>query len=88
MDLVGPIQNRYILTLTDYYTSYPEAVVTIDISAATVFKELTEMFAWFGYTMELATDNSSQFVGQVFESLLMKCGIKHTRASLYYPRSK
>lgn len=87
MDLVGPIQNSYILTFADYYTSYPEAVVTTDISAATVIRELTEMFAWFGYPMELATDNGSQFVGQVFEYFLMKCGIKHTGASLYYPRS-
>ena len=27
VDIVGPIENRYILTYIDYYSSYPEAVV-------------------------------------------------------------
>ncbi len=36
VDLVGPIQNVYLLTVIDYYTSYPEAVVIDDITSETV----------------------------------------------------
>ncbi len=36
VDLVGPIQNVYLLTVIDYYTSYPEAVVIEDITSETV----------------------------------------------------
>lgn len=87
IDLVGPIQNNYILTLTDYYTSYPEAIVINDISSATVFNQLTKIFARFGYPLEFVTDNGKQFVGQLFETFPTTYGIKHIRASPYYPRS-
>uniref|UniRef100_A0A3P9KEY2 Gypsy retrotransposon integrase-like protein 1 n=1 Tax=Oryzias latipes TaxID=8090 RepID=A0A3P9KEY2_ORYLA len=87
MDLVGPIQNQYILTVIDYYTSFPEAVVISDISSATVVTELTKIFSRFGYPLEAVTDNGRQFVGQVLESFLKSCGIKHIRASPYFPQS-
>uniref|UniRef100_W5N945 Gypsy retrotransposon integrase-like protein 1 n=1 Tax=Lepisosteus oculatus TaxID=7918 RepID=W5N945_LEPOC len=78
IDLVGPIQ----LTIIDYYTSYPEAVVVSDISSATVIRELMNIFARFGYPLEVVTDNGRQFI-----AFLTNCGIKHIRASPYYPRS-
>uniref|UniRef100_W5MUS1 Gypsy retrotransposon integrase-like protein 1 n=1 Tax=Lepisosteus oculatus TaxID=7918 RepID=W5MUS1_LEPOC len=78
-----PIQNEYILTVIDY----PEAVVVSDISSATVIRELMNIFARFGYPLEVVTDNGRQFTGQLFESFLTNCGIKHIRASPYYPRS-
>lgn len=63
VDLVGHIQNTYILThTTDYYTTYPEAAVINDISSATVIKELTKIFARFGYPLEVVIDNGRQFV--------------------------
>ena len=37
--------------------------------------------------MEAVTDTGRQFVGQPFESFLKSCGIKHIRASPYYPKS-
>lgn len=87
MDLVGPIQNQYILTVIDYYTSFPEAVVISDISSVTLITELTKIFARFGYPLEAVTDNGRQFVGHLFESFLQSCGIKHIKASPYYPKS-
>ena len=87
IDIVGPIENSYVLTLIDYYTSFPEAVVINDVSSATVIKELTLIFARFGYPLEIVSDNAKTFVGNLFESFLTTCGIKHIRASPYYPRS-
>ncbi|XP_051973262.1 uncharacterized protein K02A2.6-like [Xyrauchen texanus] len=87
VDLVGPIQNVYILTVIDYYTSYPEAVVIDDITSKTVTKEMMKIFARFGYPLEVVTDNGKQFVGNVFEAFLRTSGVKHIKASPYYPKS-
>lgn len=85
--LVGPIQNVYILTVIDYYTSYPEAVVIADITSEIVTKEMMRIFARFGYPLEVVTDNGKQFVGKVFEAFLRTCGVQHIKASPYYPKS-
>lgn len=87
IDLVGPIDNKHILTVIDYYTSYPEAVVVSDISSQTVTGELMKIFGRFGYPLEVVTDNGRQFVSTLFDSFLTTCGIKHIRASPYYPKS-
>jgi len=50
VDLVGPIhpvtdrRNRYILTMVDYATRYPEAVPLKDIQTETVAEALVNMF--------------------------------------------
>lgn len=44
IDLVGPIQGEYILTVIDYFSSFPEAVVVADISSRTVIAELMKTF--------------------------------------------
>ena len=87
IDLVGPIGNLHILTVIDYYTSYPEAIVLSDISSQSVIGELMKIFARFGYPLEVVTDNGRQFVAHLFEDFLETCGIKHIRASPYYPKS-
>lgn len=52
-----------------------------------VAKELIKIFNRFDYSLEAVTDNGRQFVGQVFELFLKSCGIKHIRASPYYPKN-
>ena len=50
MDLVGPIQpisdrgNRYILTVVDYATRYPEAVALPNIETVTIAEALIEIY--------------------------------------------
>uniref|UniRef100_A0A673JH84 Integrase catalytic domain-containing protein n=1 Tax=Sinocyclocheilus rhinocerous TaxID=307959 RepID=A0A673JH84_9TELE len=45
------------------------------------------IFARFGYPLEVVTDNGKQFVGKVFEAFLRTSGVKHIKASPYYPKS-
>ena len=40
VDIVGPIDDKYIVTYIDYYSSYPEAVVVTDISSQNIIKKL------------------------------------------------
>ncbi|UYV67705.1 hypothetical protein LAZ67_5001654, partial [Cordylochernes scorpioides] len=87
VDLVGPIDSKYILTLIDYYSSFPEAIIIHDISSKTIISKLKEIFARYGFPIEIVSDNGLQFVSKDTEQFFMKSGIKHIRVSPYYPKS-
>lgn len=54
VDIIGPIApasedgNRYILTMVDYATRYPEAIALKSIEAARVAEALVEMWSTMG----------------------------------------
>ena len=62
VDIVGPIEprsekrNRYILTMIDYATRYPEAVALPSIETERVAEALVEMFSRVGIPDEMLTD--------------------------------
>ena len=87
VDLIGPIDGKFILTYIDYYSSYPEAYILKEITSREVIKALTNIFARFGFPEEIVSDNRKQFVSEEFEGFLKSCGIKHIRVSPYYARS-
>ena len=70
VDIVGPIEprsekrNRYILTMIDYATRYPEAVALHSVAEA-----LVEMFSGVGIPDELLTDCGSQFTAEVMKEV-------------------
>ena len=59
IDLVGPIApasdkgHRYILTLVDYATRYPEAVPLKNIDTETVAEALLDMYSRVGVSEEV-----------------------------------
>ena len=68
VDLVGPITpasergHRYILTLVDYATRYPEAVPPKNMDTETVAEALLEMYNRLGIPEEVLSDQGTQFV--------------------------
>ena len=88
VDLVGPVDGKFILTYIDYYSSYPEAYILKEITSREVIKALTDIFARFGFPEELVSHNGKQFISEEFEAFLKSCGIRHIRVSPYYARSK
>ena len=70
--IVGPIENRYIFTYIDYYSSYSEAVVMSDISAHNIVRILHAIFSRFGNPEEIVSDNRKQFVSQEFQVFLRR----------------
>ena len=60
--LVGPLEpwkdskNKYILTLVDYATRYPEAVALPSIETETVAEALESIFSRVGVPKEVLTD--------------------------------
>ena len=87
VDLVGPVDGKFILTYIDYYSSYPEAYILKEITSREVIKALTDIFARFGFPEELISDNRKQFISEEFKAFLKSCGIRHIRVSPYYARS-
>ncbi len=75
VDLVGPIfpatdrKNRYILTLVDYATRYPEAIPLPSIEAERVAEALVDMFSRLGIPEEILTDRGSQFTSEVMHEV-------------------
>lgn len=67
MDIVGPLQrtkhgNKYILTIMDYATRYPEAIPLRRTDAATVAEALCQVFARLGLPREVLSDQGSNFL--------------------------
>ena len=81
LDLVGPVNGKFILTYIDYYSSYLEAYTLKEITSCEVMKALTDIFARFGFPEELVSDNGKQFINEEFEAFLKSCGIRHIRVS-------
>ena len=47
VDLIGPMDDEYILTYIDYCSSYPEARVLKEITSCDVIKALADIFLRF-----------------------------------------
>ncbi len=58
VDIIGPLQpatdkgNRYVLTLVDYATRYPEAIALPNIDTERVAEALIDMFCRIGFPRE------------------------------------
>ena len=91
VDIVGPIQpmseqkNRYILTMIDYATRYPEAVALPDISTERVAEALVQMFSRVGVPEEMLTDCGSQFTSEVMKEVSRLLSLQQLTTTPYHP---
>ncbi len=91
VDLVGPIHprtekgNKYMLTLVDYATRYPEATALKSIEAETVAEALVEMFSRIGVPNEILTDMGTQFTSEVMKEVSNLLSIKQLTTTPYHP---
>ena len=92
MDIVGPLYEsngyRYILTIIDKYSSFPEAIPLQNITAETVLNAfLLNWIARFGCPETLITDNGSNFRSKLFSDSMSMLGIKHIFTTAYHPQA-
>ena len=93
IDLVGPLMptssegHRYILTMVDQATRYPDALPLRRIDSETVAEALVKMFSAVGYPKQLTTDNGTQFTSGMFEAFLKLIGAKHLKTPVYHAQS-
>ena len=93
IDIVGPLPrtkkgNKYLLTIMDLTTRYPEAFPIADITAATVAENLIRFFSTFGFPKELQSDCGTNFMSELMQVLLHKLGIKQLKSTPYHPESQ
>ena len=91
VDLVGPIEprasdgSRYILTLVDFATRWPEAVPLRNIEASTVAEAMMGIFSRVGIPKEILSDRGTQFTSGMMDELLRLLACKGLRTSPYHP---
>ena len=92
VDLVGPIQpasdsgKRYILTVVDFATRYPEAVALKGIEAETVAEALVSIFCRVGVPREMLTDMGSQFTSSLMAEVSRLVSLKQLTTTPYHPQ--
>ena len=89
--VVGPLKprthskNRYILTLVDYATRYPEAVPLSSTDTETVAEAPVCIFSRVGIPSEILTDMGTQFTSSVMREVSRFLSFKQLITSSYHP---
>jgi transposase InsO family protein len=92
MDFVGPLPetrsgNKYILTMCDMFSKWPEAVALPDQSAESVAKAvMSRIITTHGVPEKILTDQGRNFESQLIAELCQLTGIKKIRTSAYHPQ--
>ena len=90
IDLVGPIRppseegHRYILTLVDFATRYPEAVSLKTIDTETVAEALVNSFNRLGIPEEILSDLGTQFVSDCMKEVTRFLSTKQITTTPYH----
>lgn len=91
IDLIGPVSppseagHRYILTLVDYATRYPEALPLKNIDSKAVAEALVVIFSRLGIPEEILSDLCIQFVCDCMKAVAHLLSIKQLTTTLYHP---
>ena len=94
LDFVGPLPPsgtqgaRYVLTMVDVFTKWPEAFPCKAATAETVLKHLTQdIFPRFGLPGTLHSDRGTHFIASQVQSVANQLGIQWTTTPAYHPQS-
>eukprot|EP00253_Pinus_taeda_P023419 PITA_23419 len=92
-DIIGDIvphfskQHRYILTATDYFTKWVEAVPLKTANSENIIEFIDQfIITRFGLLSALIFDNASYFSGNAMTDFALKRGFKLKYSSNYYPQ--
>ena len=91
VDFVVPIHppsemgRRYILTLVDYATRYPDAVPLRSISTEEVAEGLVSMYSRLGVPEEILSDLGTQYVSECMREVSRLLSIKQLTTTPYHP---
>ena len=92
LDIAGPLpltdnKNRFILTLVDVATRWPEAIPLRNTNKETVIEALTTIFSRIGLPNEILSDNGPQFTSDLYNQVCEFFSIKIIRSTPYHPSS-
>ncbi|XP_055894046.1 uncharacterized protein LOC129927713 [Biomphalaria glabrata] len=93
VDIIGPMPvisgrgHRYILTVVDMCTRFPEAIPLKRISSEDVGDALTAIFARTGYPRIILSDQGTQFKSNEFAQFCKTLNIKQQFAARFHPQA-
>lgn len=92
MDMIGPLPptdegHKYILTVCDYGTRYPEAFPLKSTTSREVAEALIDMFSRTGIPDEILTDRGSNFTSELMGEFYRLMGIRSIQTSAYHPQT-
>ena len=92
IDIIGELprtttENKYILTIVDYGTRYPEAIPLRLANSKTIADALLQYFCKVGILEELVSDQGSNFIGKVMAKQYDQIGITKIKTSVYHPEA-
>ena len=77
--------NNYLLTVMDYFTEWPHAVLIPNKSAKTVATALYNIFLVMGFPAIYSSDQGREFVNDVISCLTEKTKAAHIISSANHP---
>ena len=91
IDIVGPLPSvnnkKYILSIIDRHTAWPEAIPISEITSEIIIKTIErEWICRYGVPEILITDNGRQFTSSNFKTFCDKQHIEHRRTTPYHPQ--
>mgnify|MGYP004574657049 CR=1 FL=1 len=92
MDIVGPLpvsnNCKYILTIIDRYSRWPEAYAIKDISTNTIVQTFFNNYiSRFGVPIKITVDRGKQFTSTLFNQLTNMLGTHKIHSSSYHPQA-
>ena len=91
IDIVGPItplserKNRYILTIVDFATRYPEAVPLPSIETERVAEALLEVYSRVGFPTEVLSDMGTNFTSSLMREVNRLISVRQLTTMPYHP---
>lgn len=87
IDIMGPFDAapadcRFLVTLVDYYSKWPEIAFVSHPTTQAVMQFLSTVFSREGNPKELISDNGVQFTSHDFRLFLQNRGILHRTSSV------
>ena len=79
--------NQYCITLTDYFSKWPEAETVPTKEASHVATFLLKVIFRHGSPKEIVSDQGTEFCNQLIDLLEKHTGFKHKVTSAYHPQS-
>uniref|UniRef100_T1IL58 RNA-directed DNA polymerase n=1 Tax=Strigamia maritima TaxID=126957 RepID=T1IL58_STRMM len=92
LDLMGPKpmttnRNKFILVIVDYATGWVEVVPLRNAKILTLVPHIMRFFQTYGVPRYIVSDNSKQFVSNIYNALCENAGIIPNRTFPYHPQT-
>lgn len=90
VDIVGPLPEvnewKYIFTIVDRFTRYPEGILMKDATSTSCARALLEWVSRFGMCTRITSDRGRQFISELWSELCAILGVEHSTSLSFMPQ--